>query len=87
MLIILPILSIIHQIKHKHDNKKCKTCEIKYKNCVYILEYSNFKDDFTEYKRLYCNKNYQKKFEESLKKGFLINKIFLAMIEVYFIVA
>ena len=46
----------IHRIKCKfgHDNKKCKACEIKHKYCDCFLEYSNFKDDLTEYKCLHC---------------------------------
>ena len=40
----------IHKIKCKygHDNKKCETCRIKYKNCECFLEYENFKDDLIE---------------------------------------
>ena len=48
--------------KHRHDDKKCKTCEIRYKNCDCFLEYTNFKDDLIEYKCLCCNKSYQQKF-------------------------
>ena len=47
--------------KNKHNNKKCETCGIKYKNCDCFLKYTNFKDDLKEYKCLSCNKNYQKK--------------------------
>ena len=32
--------------------------------------YTNCKDDLTEYKCLCCEKNYQKKFDENLKKRF-----------------
>ena len=41
----------IHKIKCKfgHDDKKCETCGIKYKNCNCFLEYTNFKDDLREY--------------------------------------
>ena len=40
----------IHKTKCKfrHDNKKCETCRIKYKNCNCFLEYKNFKDDLIE---------------------------------------
>ena len=40
----------IHKSKCKygHDDKKCKTCRIKYKCCVCFLEYTNFKDDLRE---------------------------------------
>ena len=52
----------IHKIKckYEHDDKKCESCGIKYKNCDCFLEYKNFKDDLTEYKFLFCNKNYQR---------------------------
>ena len=37
----------IHRIKCEfgHDDKKCKTCGIKYKYSERFLEYTNFKDD------------------------------------------
>ena len=63
----------IHRIrcKYEHNNKKCETCRIKYKYCDCFLEYTNFKDDLTECIYLCCNKNYQHKFDEKLKKRFL----------------
>ena len=44
----------IHKIKWKyeHDDKKCESYGIKYKYCDCFLEYTNFKDDLTEYKCL-----------------------------------
>ena len=62
----------IHNIKCKygHDDKKYETCGIKYKYCDCFLEYTNFKDDLTEYKCLCCNKIYQRKFHEKLKERF-----------------
>ena len=54
--------------KYRHDNKKFETCWIKYKYCNCFLEYTNFKDDLTEYKCLCYNKNYQRKFDKKLKK-------------------
>ena len=62
----------IYKIKRKyeHDDKKCKTCRIKYKDWNCVLEYKNFKDDLIEYKCLCCNKNYKKKFDENLKKRY-----------------
>ena len=30
----------------------------------------NFKDDLIEWKYLYCNKNYQSKFDKKLNEGF-----------------
>ena len=37
----------IHKIKckHRHEDKKCETCGIKYKYCDCFLEYTNFNDD------------------------------------------
>ena len=37
----------IHRIKckHRHKDKKCETCGIKYKYHDCFLEYTNFKDD------------------------------------------
>ena len=71
----------IHKIKCKygHDDKKCESCGIKYKNCECFLEYTNFKDNLREYRCLCCNKSYQKKFDENLKKLFLIHTSFLIM--------
>ena len=58
----------IHRIKCKHgyNDKKCETCEIKYKHFDCFLEYTNFKDDLIEYKCLSCNKIYQQTFDEKL---------------------
>ena len=52
----------IHKTKFKygHDDKKCKTWGIKYKDCDCFVDYTNFKDNLIEYKCLCCNKNYQK---------------------------
>ena len=54
----------IHKIKCKcgHNNKKCKTCGIKFKDFEYFIQYTSFKDNLIEYKCLCCNKNCQKKF-------------------------
>ena len=48
--------------------KKCETCGIKCKDCVCFFEYINFQDSLIEYKLFCCNKNHQKKLNESLKK-------------------
>ena len=60
----------IHKIKckYEHDNRKCDTCGIKYKNCECFLEYTNCKYNLVKYKCLYCNKNDQKMFDEKFKK-------------------
>ena len=48
--------------KYRHNDQKCETCS--------FLEYTNFKYNLIEYKCLCCNKNYQEKFDENLKKLF-----------------
>ena len=60
----------MHKIKfqYKHNNKKYESCKIKFKDCDYFLEYTNFKNDLIEYKCFCSNKNYQKTFDENLKK-------------------
>ena len=60
------------KFKYGHDHKKCETCGIAYKTCDCFLEYTNFMDDLIEYKCLYCNKNYQQKFDEKLKERFFL---------------
>ena len=59
----------IHKVtcKHRHVDKKCKTCTTKYKYCDCFLEYSNFKDDLIKYKCFCCNKSYQHKFDKKCK--------------------
>ena len=44
----------IHKIvcKYRHDDKKCETYGIKYKDCFYFLEYTSVKNDLIEYKYL-----------------------------------
>ena len=34
------------------------------KNCDCFMEYKSFRGDLIKYKCLYCNKNYQQKFDE-----------------------
>ena len=60
----------IHKIscKYGHNDKKCETFRITYEVCDCFLEYTDFKDDLIEYKCLSCNKKYQQKFDEKLKK-------------------
>ena len=55
----------IHKIKckYRHNNKKCETCAITYEVCDCFLEYTN-------YKCLRCNKNYDQKFNKKLKERF-----------------
>ena len=50
----------VKNVKKCEKYKKCETCGIKCKYCDYFLEYANFKDDLTEYK----------KFDEKLKERF-----------------
>ena len=58
----------IHKIKckHVHEDKKCDICGIKYKYYNCFFEYTTFEDDLCR------NKNYQRKFDETLKEQFLI---------------
>ena len=56
--------------KYEHEDEKFETRGIKYKYCDCFLEYTNFKDDLIEYKCFHCNKNYQYKFDETLKEQF-----------------
>ena len=67
----------IHRIKckHRHDDKKCEICGIKYKYCNSFLEYAHFKDDLLEYKCLSCNNSHQRKFDEKLKERFFVTKV------------
>ena len=51
--------------------KYVKLVELNTKTVIAFLnEYTNIKVDLIEYKCLCCNKNYQKKFDENLKKLF-----------------
>ena len=62
-----------HKIKCKYgyNDKKCETFRIKYKHSNCFHEYASVKDDLIEYKCLCCNNNYQKKFDENLRKSFI----------------
>ena len=40
--------------------KNMKLAELKKKDCILLLEYTNFTDNLIEYKCLYCNSNYKK---------------------------
>ena len=61
-------------------------CKIKCANCnMYCLTaYNNTKDDLPEYKCLYCNKHFQKTFDENVR-GLPIDINFLIMIPISFI--
>ena len=37
--------------KNEYGNKKCKTCQIKYRDFECFLKYPNFENDLIEYKR------------------------------------
>ena len=56
--------------KYEHDDKKCETWGIKYKDCECLLGCTNFKDNLIECKCLCCHKNCKKMFDENLKKRF-----------------
>ena len=62
----------IHETKCKfvHNDKKCETCGIKCKYCELFLD-TRVIDDLIKYKFFFCNKNYQKKFLENLRKRFI----------------
>ena len=63
------IFERIHKIecKYGHNERKYEARGITTEACNCFLEYKNFKDNLIEYKCLYCNKNYQQKFDEKLK--------------------
>ena len=71
----------IHRMKCKlrQDDKNVKHVELNIvtvKYCDCFLEYIHFKDDLIEYKCLCCNKNYQHKLQEKLKRPFFNIYIF-----------
>ena len=45
------------ECKYWHNDKKCETYRIKYKECECFLEYRIVKDDLIEYKYLCCDSN------------------------------
>ena len=62
----------IHKTKfnYGHDNKTCETCGTNYKY------FECCQDDLIECKCLCCNKNYQRNFDENLKKRFVTTSKF-----------
>ena len=78
----------IHEIKskYKHNDQKCKTFGIKYKDWDCFLEYTNIKGDLIEYKCLCCNNNYENSFMKIQRNHLLIHTNFNHDI-IYFIVA
>ena len=62
----------IHKTKYKyqHYDKICETYVITYQIGDYFFEYTNFKNDLIQHNCLCCNKIYQQKFDENLKKHF-----------------
>ena len=58
----------IHEIycKYDHIDKKCETWGTKYKVCECCLQYTSVKEDLIKYKC--CHKNYQRIFDENIKK-------------------
>ena len=65
------LTEIIHEIwcKYGQENKS-EEYGVKYKDCECYLEYINVKYDLLIYKCSFCNRNYQKKFDEDFKKRF-----------------
>ena len=78
------LATVSHKIKckYEHGNKICATCGIKYKGCDFCFEYINVKDDLIEYKCLRYNRNYQKAFDDNLKKRFVSRYNFLTTISI-----
>ena len=70
----IPLLDLVDNhaegtyCKNECDNKSGKMCEMKYKDCKFCLEYTDVRNDLILDKCLCCNRNYQKKFDESVKK-------------------
>ena len=65
----------IHKVKckYRHDNNKCETYGIKYKDWECCVEYTKVKDDLIEWKGLCCYKYYQKGLMIYKRTNFLIN--------------
>ena len=51
-----------------NPDKKCGTCGINYKDYECCLQYTNVKDVLLMYNCSFCTMNYQKTFNENLKK-------------------
>ena len=66
--------------KYRHNSKKCKMCRIKYKDCECCLECKNIIDDLLLYKCLYCNKNYEKNYNNLI--NLLIHLNFLTSMSI-----
>ena len=47
--------------KYGHNDNKCETCIIKYKDCHCFHEYKNFEDDLIEYKCFVVMRNIRKR--------------------------
>ena len=71
----------IHKTKCKSEHNN-KTQIIKCKECDWFLQYTNVRYNLTEYKCLYCNKNYQRNIVENWKERFLIHANFQSMISI-----
>ena len=61
--------NLIENVKHVEFNIRIATV-------FRFFEYMNFESDLIEFKCLCCNKNYQHKFDEKLKKQFFITRKF-----------
>ena len=62
----------IHKFKFKygHDNEKCETCGIKYKDCECCFEYTRVKNGFKGYKVCVVKRVMKKKLMKIFKKFF-----------------
>ena len=76
---------LLKELNAKVNNiiKKCKPCEIKYKDYKCCLQYSELKNDLIPSKWLCCSSYYQIKFDENLKKRFSNHDIYNCSIGVY----
>ena len=74
----------IHKIKCKygHDDKKCKTCGIKYKHCKCFLEYTNFKDNLIDTNVYVVTRIIKKSLIKISGNDFLMHTSFLTMISI-----
>ena len=62
------LIILLKELIKLNLNTNTNNCRIKYKGSGCFLEYNAFREDLIEYKCLCCNKNYQEKFDENLKK-------------------
>ena len=57
------LFNLVDNLAEKIHKNKCTNFN------TFCLEYTKINNDLTEQKSLRCNKNYQKQFDDNLKKG------------------